>query len=126
MREITYYEAYDGTRFDSEYECMIYEGKALRPGVRLYDGTLNSLEWKDSEEFVYVNVVNESALEAHDAIYGFLGYNNIKEKGMYIYDGINDTCVSLDDKITRYEKILKEMKEAKERMLADEQSDNME
>lgn len=80
MREITYYEADDGTRFDNERECLIYESKTLRSGVRLYNDDLKPLEWEDGDEFIYVNVINENALETHNAIYGLLNYSNIRKK----------------------------------------------
>lgn len=91
MKEITYYEAFDGTRFEDEDECMDYENEMKAEesgglgGIICYDGykIKSPKDWNDLLCFLdYSEYLYFKTKEAFDLCLKACEYNGTYSEGL--------------------------------------------
>lgn len=119
MKVIHIYEANDGTRFDTQTECAIYEGKQLGDRLFIVDTTRWWIDGKpieieadpcDTEKFdrellyilsasTHVSICVTMPDEIHSFILNSFGINIPKNIGNYRYDEDKDEWIEYDEDV---------------------------
>lgn len=80
MIEKTIFVVQDGTRFDSEEECLNYElsedAKGMKGQIFFYDSNFSELPLTAIKEVVYAHILTETAGQWFEDKNKFLGYHS--------------------------------------------------
>lgn len=107
MTIVTTYVAFDGTKFDDEFDCLDYEFilKMKDCKLRAYDNKRHRVNnWYDINGYSNVHriiVADEKDLEDIKRVYEYAGiYIGVNSIGTWVYDEYEDNWVLRENKKT--------------------------
>lgn len=126
MKTISYYIAFDGTKFDSSLDCRNYEVSTLskeilpKENIKMFDQYFNQLDIFDEDEYeecLYIWVENVEAIEdfwkihheAFDRRYLIPNFNEEAGPGLWVFD--NENWINVENVVTKYKKFLQSQKQ---------------
>ena len=127
MKEIIYYEAYDGTRFEDAGECADYEQKAMlnqcKNDFRIFNYNREELDFNDEnvtqDDVFYIIIKSPAAAEIVGKWFEFYGAENPFENcvwrdavGTWAYDDSYETegWYKVEKELDRLQTILTDLK----------------
>lgn len=126
VKSCFYYEASDGTRFDSEEECLLYELNREYPdwenGFTMYDKDVKPLKFDyedptalDECEYIHIKTIEglKALKEVNNYFYGYIFICNLEDVGYYKIAEDDATPVAIDVQIAKLTNALNKMKETK-------------
>lgn len=125
MKTISYYIAFDGTKFNSSLDCRNYEVSTLskeispKENIKMFDQYFNQLDIFDEDEYeecFYIWVENVEAIEdlwkihheAFDRRHLIPDFNEEAGPGLWVFD--NGNWINVENVVTKCKRFLQSQK----------------